>query len=159
MSTYGFELWVTRKGFEGATIVRKEVEASDARAARAMIDAWAAMEEARVEKADLLADGCTFREAGKRNAMSIAGHVSLEFGAVVEGPYDATGGPVVVRVTLPNGSGVSLATDGPLAYDPAPHLEAVAFVSDGNGGADWHKEPVRRADLDAVREMLRELSN
>lgn len=157
MPMYGFEIAAKRPGFEGRAILRKEFEAAEASNARLMIKGWLAIEGYDVDASDvrLMAEGKSFREEGKQRAMNIAAELSLRYGAAVEGPYDDDpGSSVVVRVVMPDGKGISLATDGPSLYDPAPCIEALAFTEGG-----WVGAPERNVDVNRAAEMLEKLLN
>jgi hypothetical protein len=153
MPNYGYRLTFTHDGFATGTqgVKRVEFEAQDRHAADAALTGWATVNGYRITSRELLADGMTFREAGKRRAVNMAAELSLRYGVGMEGPFDIPGDAVVVRVVLPNGKGVSLATDGPLGYDPAPALEALVFDDRGYG------EPVRDVDLPAVEHLIKGL--
>lgn len=67
--------------------------------------------------------------------MQMAGHMSLEFSAAVEGPYGSDRGSTV-RVWLDNGRGVSL-THEPERDEPGRvELMVIREVIDGHGGTD-----------------------
>lgn len=154
MTMYGFRLEITMPGMTEGTrgIKRVELDAPDQATAQSWLDGWAAVEGKTIVSRELLTDGMTFREAGKRRALEIAAHLATRYGATVEGPWEAPGDPVVVRVTLPNGKGVSLATDGRQLYDPAPAVEALAFDGD-----DWLGDPERDVDAEWCASMLDDL--
>lgn len=65
-------------------------------------------------------------------ALTMAGFLSLEFSAAVEGPY----GQETVRVWLGNGRGVSLTHDPERDAAGRVELMVIREVIDGHGGTD-----------------------
>lgn len=101
---------------------------------------------------------------GKQNILNMAGHLSLEFGAVVTGPY-AMSSPVpgyLVRVIMPNRYGVVLTAGGPRMIDT---MDAVGVLTVREDGEELrtHDFPgamgERRYDvtLEEVRQFMRGL--
>lgn len=172
MSTYGYEITAYRPGGEYGAIVRKEVDAPDRDAARALIGGWLAVEGYDVSESFVVSvtEGQTFLEAGKERAMNFAAALSLEFGAAVIGPivvgYDDKPG-CAVRVIMSNGYGVSLTTGGPYAYDSAPAVGWIAVREDGDAlryhdfpgamGDTQRGSTLGTGDLDEIREVMRKL--
>ncbi|MCP9209544.1 hypothetical protein [Streptomyces cucumeris] len=102
--------------------------------------------------------------------MSVAGNLSLEFGAVVEGPF-GTEGHQVVKVWLPNRRGLSLSQmagrDEPGTAELAVIRESVPIRGEESYGTprrfDYSTpvtdDVVPGADLDRMRRALRTLGD
>lgn len=171
---YGFRLEITRPGMDHGTrgIKRVEFDAPGPRTAGDMIDGWAAVEGVTVVKRELIADGCTFLEAGKRRIVGMARTLAREFGGEIVGPFGIghDGAPGYgVRVVMPNMYGVSILTGGSGAYDPAPVVQFLT-VHDDDTDVTWGGFPGAmgdsrrgddgcddRADLEEIRAAMRML--
>lgn len=156
MPVYGYEIMAAREGFEGRAILRKEINATDSVAALTMLRGWLSIEGyGDGTECELIADGMTFREAGTRRMLDIAAELRTRFDVKVTGPIDhgaEHGGAVVVRVTLSNGRGLSLATDGRMLCGPAPEVEAMPFHDD-----EFLDGPSRNVDSARCVAMMAEL--
>lgn len=155
MPTYGFELRITAPGMAPGSygVRRVEFTAPDRGAANAMVDGWAAVEGKTVVSRKLIADGETLAEAGRRIATNYAAYLATEYGGAVSDPIDTGDGGVSLRMTLPDGKGISFKVGGSLAYDPAPTIEALAFDRSGFIG-----DSVRSVDMEACLAMMDDLT-
>lgn len=172
MPMYGYRLKITMPDMQDGArgIKRVEFEAPDRRTADVMIDGWAAVEGKTVVGRELIADGMTFLEAGKRRIMNLAAALSLEFDASMVGPFEIGGAETPgygLRVVMRNGYGVSIKTGGDGAYDPAPVIEFLT-IHDDETDVTWTGFPGAMVDgqrgsddgstdLEEIRAAMRKL--